>query len=381
MNGREKIEAAMSPRGGVETPVVVCYEGIFIRDHWPQLTACPWWYQFSPDPEHQLAWRGEVINAIGQDWFDLPYGHTHAQCRDEFVDVRGDAAWLVNRRTGKQTRLVQPEISGQQHYGEEFKAGYSSHPTMPDSREALEAAIPMPDPAVLDRRLHEGVFDLAAALLKGAGHDRYPLVHVISPLWRCFAGWQFEDVMMRCVTDPELVAYACGRFLDHSRQAVQMAAALGARGIWIEECMTDMINPDQFARLNVPIMAALVEAIRACGLHSIYYYCGNPEGKWDSILSCGADALALEESKKQFVIDVEAVARRVAGRCALLGNLDAVGVLEDGSDETVRREINRQVAVGRTNGGRFVMSTGSPVTPGTPARRVRWYCDTVHAIP
>ena len=35
---------------------------------------------------------------------------------------------------------------------------------------------------------------------------------------------------------------------------------------------------------------------------------------------------------------------------------------------------------GRKNGGRFVMSLGSPVTPETPVARVRLYTDLVHEL-
>jgi uroporphyrinogen-III decarboxylase len=152
---------------------------------------------------------------------------------------------------------------------------------------------------------------------------------------------------------------------------------LGADGIFVEDCLTDMISPQAFARLNVPFARQLVDEIRHLGLKSIYYFCGNPAGKWDLLLSIGADALSLEESKKGFTIDVADVVDRVQGRCAVLGNLDAVGVLQDGSEDELRAEIARQIAAGRRNGSRFVMSIGSPVTPGTPVERVRLYRDMV----
>jgi len=108
------------------------------------------------------------------------------------------------------------------------------------------------------------------------------------------------------------------------------------------------------------------------------YYCGNPNDRLDLLLSVGADALALEESKKGFTINIDDVVDRVQGRCALLGNLDAMHLLEHGSEAELRAEIARQLAAGRRNGGRFVMSIGSPVTPGTSVARVRLYCDLVH---
>ncbi|MHC4884357.1 MAG: hypothetical protein ACYTGH_04655 [Planctomycetota bacterium] len=42
-------------------------------------------------------------------------------------------------------------------------------------------------------------------------------------------------------------------------------------------------------------------------------------------------------------------------------------------------EVARQLAAGRRNRGRFIMSTGSPVTPDTPVARVQQYADLVRA--
>ena len=135
-----------------------------------------------------------------------------------------------------------------------------------------------------------------------------------------------------------------------------------------------------FAEVNLPYLRALVEEIRACGMKSIYYFCGKIDGKLDLLLSAGADALSLEESKKGFVVEIEDIVDAVSGRCTLLGNLDAIGALQNGSDAQLRDEVTRQIAAGRENGGRFIMSLGSPVTPDTPVDRVRRYCELVHEL-
>jgi uroporphyrinogen-III decarboxylase len=113
---------------------------------------------------------------------------------------------------------------------------------------------------------------------------------------------------------------------------------------------------------------------------AVYYYCGDPSDRWDRILALDADALALEEGKKGFSIDIEDVVDRVGGRMCVLGNLDAIGLLEHGSDADLAREIGRQVRAGRRNGSRFIMSTGSPVTPGTRPDRVRRYLETAREL-
>jgi uroporphyrinogen-III decarboxylase len=187
-------------------------------------------------------------------------------------------------------------------------------------------------------------------------------------------------MMSMVALQPRLVEHACRRYLQRDRRSIRRLAALGVRVVWIEECMTDMLSPRSFASLNLPMVRQIVAEIRRAGLWSICYFCGNPAGKWDSLFAAGADALALEESKKGFSIDIEEVVCRAQGRCTVLGNLDAVGILQDGSDDQLRGEVARQLAAGRRNQGRFIMSLGSPVTPGTPVGRVRQYCDLVHEM-
>ena len=187
-------------------------------------------------------------------------------------------------------------------------------------------------------------------------------------------------LMERMIETPELVALACDRLLEHAIHSVKRSAAAGAGLIWIEDCMSDMISPNQCRDFSLKYVRPLAEAIREAGMLSVHYYCGRPGDRWDFLLDTGADALALEEGKKGFEVDMPRVAELVDGRMALLGNIDAISVMQDGSRKSLEAEIARQCAAGKRNARRFVMSIGSPVTPGTPLSRVREYCDFVHAI-
>lgn len=382
MTGKEKVRAAFSKEGTAEIPAVICYEGIFVRDHWEQITDYPWWYLFAPSLEQQLAWHRHLLERIPADWFSMPHWYS-AEERDGLRLAPGDdEVILENGRTGKRRRIERPGVAGENKFRAMIAAGYSAaKPKMPDDRDAIDRELECGKYAVAsDVALAGGCADLARALVEGPARDLYPLGSIPSPLWRCLARWNFEETMMMCLTNPEPVRHAVSRLTEQAVASVAAAKALGAEGIWIEECMTDMLGPAQFESLQVPGMQALTSEIRAHGMRSIYYYCGNPAGKWDLILESGADVLSLEESKKTFNIDIEDVVRRVQGRCALLGNLDAIGVLQDGSNEMLRREIARQIAAGRHNGNRFAMSLGSPITPATPVERIRRYCQITHEL-
>ncbi len=374
MNGREKILAAFSPEGTPEIPAVICYEDIFIRDHWTQLSRKPWWIRFDPDIETQSAWRREVEEAIGQDWFLLPEGASYEERAHVTIVAQGEAAYRINRRTGERQRLTPPQVSGWLGRGVA-----SVHPSkLPQTPDEVDAWIV--DPHTGDYRLDDGRADLAQRILGDWGATRFPLGYIAGPLWTCYYMWGFEGMMVFLIEKPALVQHAVQRFTAYSIAQVQAAARLGAAGVWIEDCMTDMISPQHYRTFNLPYLRQITEAIHAAGMVGIHYFCGNPAGKWDLLLDTGADALALEESKKGFVIDIADVVERVNGRMVVLGNLDAVRILEQADDETLHAEIVRQIAAGRRNRGRFIMSLGSPVTPDTPLSRVRRYCDLTHSV-
>ncbi len=382
MTGRERIEAAFSPDGAEDIPAVICYEGICIRDHWDQLTSLPWWHQFSSDLEEQLAWRREVIAGLRHDWFRLPDCSARAERAETFIEERGEGVFRINRRTGNEEKLTPPVVGGQ---GRRPIASAR----LPETVEQVDASINSSrhwdvrqfaggfDP---DRFVAEGRGDLAKRMLKEFGRGLYPYTYVSSPLWMCYYLWGFEGMMILIAEKPDLVRRACRHHLAIATDAVRQASALGAEAVWIEEAFMDMISPAAYESLGVPVMRKLIEQIRSLGMKSIYYYSGNPAGKWEQILSLGMDALALEESKKDFTIDIEEVAERVSGRYTLLGNLDAIGVLQDGSDEQLRAEVARQIAAGRKNGSRFIMSLGSPPTPATPVERVRLYLELAREL-
>jgi hypothetical protein len=374
MTGRERIEAALD-EGTPEIPMVIsCYEEIYQDDHWNALTSCPWWYKEAPEIDRMMAWRREALANTPQDWFRLPFCKPRRERENLRIDARGEEVFRIHRRTGQKERLRRTPIGGWPCND------FQSPDEPPDTQEAVDKAIPIPEGFSPNRVHEEGRNELASRLLEEFGERLFPNHRTESPLTSCARLWGFEGMMVRIATRPDLVAHACKRYLLKVIRRVREAATLGVAGMWIVDGLSDMISPEHFSRLGLPHIVRIVEEVRACGMASIYYFTGDPAGKWDLILSTGADALAFEESKKGFEIDIEEVAERVCGRNALFGNLDSISVLERGTNESLREEIRRQLRAGRSNGRRFILSTGSPVTPATTVERVRLYCDLAREL-
>jgi len=89
--------------------------------------------------------------------------------------------------------------------------------------------------------------------------------------------------------------------------------------------------------------------------------------------------VGVEERKKRLVIEIEEVVRLVAGRVAVLGNIDAVRYGQNASLENMAAEANRQLRIGQDAHG-FLLSTGSPFPLDTNPRLIDTMIATAHAF-
>jgi hypothetical protein len=377
LNGRQKIEAAFTSEGSKEFAAADCWEYVFIRDHWDQLTASPWYDQHSPDLERQTAWRRDVFARTGQDLLHVESFYYKQERANLIIDDRTEDVFLSDHANGKRKKLEPPIIGGWSRPGRLESVETTN---LPKSPEELDTQILQSLPTIAKHIKEDGSVDLAHALIKEHGSQLYPIAYADAPLWYLYDLWGFEGMMIMIGGQPDLVKRACPHFTARTMIAIREAAMMGAAGILIWECFTDLISPVAYETFSVPYMRQVADECRSLGIKSIYGFAGNPAGKLDAILSIGADALAFEESKKDFVVDINELAEYIDGRCTLFGNLDAIGVLQEGSEAQLRDAIAEQIAAGRRNRNRFVVSLGSPVTPATPVDRMRLYCDLVHEM-
>ncbi|MBD3292169.1 MAG: hypothetical protein GF393_04540, partial [Armatimonadia bacterium] len=99
---------------------------------------------------------------------------------------------------------------------------------------------------------------------------------------------------------------------------------------------------------------------------TVYYYCGAIDDRIEHIAHLPADALAFEESKKAFEVDLGAVRETIGPDRPLLGNIDATFV-RDATQEALSRAIEAQFEAA---GPLVATSTGSPLILDTDVRKL-----------
>ncbi len=345
-----------------EVPVVICYLGIFLRDHWQGITDKPWWALRSPDIADRLEVDRGLLGKLDLDWIPCSMCQPESWRRSHSIRVENGRVLLVGE-DGTRDEIRKPPPGGDTLY-------IAPEPVIEDVSE-IEDAIPVRDAAELRR---QGRLDYVKMLRRDIGSDRFLVASMVTPFWKALSqSFGFRSMMLNLRRDPRLVERALERITEDRGEMIRAYARAGVDGIWLEECLASAaeISPADYRRFVLPYNRELVEVIHDEGIRCIYYPCGDVTDRMESIIETGTDCISLEESKKGFRIEISEVDRAVSGRACLFGNLSS-DLLERGSDRELTAGIGHQIEVGRRN-GRFVMSLGSPVTPGTGVQRVAEY--------
>ena len=368
---------AFSP-GGSETPGAgICYHSLLVRDLGMQARGTPWWHALSPEMPLRIARARDIINTFGLDWYQLGPDAPRLE-REGTLEERDGRVAFVRASDGAICELYAP-VPGGGDSGQYYHDVYAAA-ACPASVGDVNRLVPP-----VDRPFDRAAFEASGqADFPKAFAEHFPevarVMHVNGPLWSLFGTMGYETVLILMAEAPALIEQAAANRLTHALAGVEMCAACGAQIVWIEECMMDQMHPDLYRAINAPLIRTLTAAIHEQGMKSVYYFCGDPWPRFDTICTLGFDALALEEGKKGFSIDIMDVVARVSGSFALAGNVDSCRHFMTGDADALRCEIERQWMAGQRNGGRFFMNTGSPVPPECPEGLVAAYARFAHGL-
>jgi uroporphyrinogen-III decarboxylase len=214
-----------------------------------------------------------------------------------------------------------------------------------------------------------GTYALAEQLVGDVGqtHALYWLTSAPYPAAYNLLG--FSGLMTAMREGPQVVAAIAERSLANTLARAVAARNAGLDLVFVEEwaCSGDLISPSDYLRFAWPFERGLCRELRRLGFGVVFYFCGPLKDRLGKLLELEADALAFEESKKNWVIDIGEVRRQVGAERCLFGNLDAVKV-RGLPEARLTDEVHRLIDAGGPSA--FVTSTGSPVTLDTPPRKL-----------
>jgi uroporphyrinogen-III decarboxylase len=371
MTNKERVHASLEGRPVDRFPVASLYHDLYRMDHFAELTGLPAWRLhewLGTSPERYI----DLFAVMQQKTpFEVvqPHGVQSREWRSRQVFVEKDGhAYRHDRRTGEWVRLDVPTVSGHatDYHANETRVVF-------DRRDVDERI----RPCRVEDLLAAGSNDYLDAVVARFGRDEFILSGgTVGPLFLCGPHVGLTNLYAMLIEEPELIAYMTARILEQNLVRIQVLAAARGDAIYIDDAMvtSEMISVEHFEQFSLPHMKTMVDEIHRLGHKAILIYYGGIADRLEQIAALGADGLLFECSMKGYTNDIAEFAERVGNRVTLFGNLDPVGILQDGTEAQLEDEIRRQIAAGRRARG-FIMSTASPITPSTPLTRVQCFID------
>ena len=245
------------------------------------------------------------------------------------------------------------------------------------SKEQVDARLPI---LSADELLARGDFDLARQVVADYGDQYFISTILDTPFSDAYDLLGFQGLMLIQHDHPDLFHYLLERQLAQTQRVMEAWAAIGVHGVYVQEVFTgaDLISPRSYDEFVFAYNQPYFRHMRALGLQAIHYVCGDVVPRLDRIAQLDIAAVAVEESKKNFAIEIEDVVNCVGERVAVFGNIDAVQFGIHSTLEEMAAEVKRQIRIGARAKG-FVVSTGSPFPLDTNPRLIDTLVATAHS--
>ncbi len=369
MNSKERVHAALEGRPVDRVPVTVLYNQLYHDDHFAELTGRPQWeihrWHYMEPAEHLAVYR-QMIEQAPFEFLQPHLAPSRAQrARTEFV-LRDAKPYRHDKVAG----TFKPLRAYQGHYADENPtANQTQYVFDKQDADALVHVLKAED------QFASGVYDYVQSAVQALGHDHFILTAgVVGTVYSCHYHVGLTNLYAMLAEKPDLIDYLSHKLLEQNIETIRAHAMAGGDAIYIDDAMTtsEMISVRHYERFSLPYMQEMVREIHRQGLKAVIIYFGGVADRVEQIASIGADGLLFETSMKGYVNDLAQIAEQIGGRVSLFGNMDPVGILQDGTDAEVQADIQRQLAAGRKARG-FILSTASPITPATPLRRVQQF--------
>ncbi len=219
-----------------------------------------------------------------------------------------------------------------------------------------------------------GYTDHVERIVEKYGNNVFINVHIPSMICEImdpFTGYLgFEEGLMAFYDYPHGISYLIEKCYESQLEWAKAYKQAGAHGFNISEdnMAADSISPDTYRKFLKPVHIDFFKEVKNLGLFALLAFWGDINPLLEDIKEIGIDGLAIEESRKKYVLDVVEIMKRIGNDVCLFGNIDSVNTLLMGTREDVRKEINYQKEAKKY--GNFIFQNGSPIALGTPSENI-----------
>lgn len=179
-----------------------------------------------------------------------------------------------------------------------------------------------------------------------------------------------NTMMLDFFDDPAFVTDLFALLTENAIRFARVQVQAGADLIGVGDAAASLVGPEIYEQFIFPQEKRLIDAIHALGCPVRLHICGNITDLLPKIGELGADILDLDG-----MVSV-AQARAVCGpKQILLGNLDPVRLVKNGTPETIQAALDECRAAAGKN---YIAGAGCEIPRHTPDANVRVFAEWAH---
>lgn len=171
-----------------------------------------------------------------------------------------------------------------------------------------------------------------------------------------------NEIALTTVLDPELVHRVLEVATSVIIRYVRALSKAGAKVVAVLEPTAVMLSPDAFWEFSGRYVREIFAAVPKAA--PVLHICGHSGHLLPRMVETLAEGLSLDS-----VVDFPAAARALPPDVVLIGNVDPVGVVRDGTRGDVREAVRRLCESMRPHRN-FILSTGCDLPPDTPLENI-----------
>ncbi len=176
--------------------------------------------------------------------------------------------------------------------------------------------------------------------------------------WRLMG---MENLMIQMYDNPEFVHRIARMVTDYSLEQLDMLVDAGLDVLVVEDDIADrnspLISPRQFVEFIKPYNMELVAKAHRMGLKAVAHSDGNLWPLMDVMIETGYDGLNPLEPQAGMVL--KKLKEYCGDKLCLVGNIDCVDLLPDGTPEEVDKAVQQAIADAAEGGGYIVCDSNS----------------------
>ena len=186
-----------------------------------------------------------------------------------------------------------------------------------------------------------------------------------------------EYFLRDCRKQPEEVHRLLRLVTDSMKAAIDLIAPY-ADGFRMADPIASpaLISPKYFREFAYPYLTEVMTyGADKIGRKPSLHICGNTCKVWDYFKEMPIRAISVDN-----IIDLQQAKEELGAHMILMGNIDPVRIILEGSEEELRKEVRREAQIAKDAPKGYIMASGCDVPFGTNLEKLDIWMDEVRAL-